>query len=121
MKHSLCKISLRLRLALLFACTSAVLFFGMGLYIYQSLEKEIAHREDISLIGRIDRIQQLLHSDISLEKLINTPQIYANMLGNNDNILWILNAQDQVLLEVNPTHIALPVDFHAKLTRRGCG
>ena len=108
MKHSLRKISLRLRLALLFACTSAVLFFGMGLYIYQSLEKEIARREDISLIGRIDRIQQLLHSDISLEKLVNTPQIYANMLGNNDNILWILNAQDQVLLEVNPTHIALP-------------
>lgn len=108
MKHSLRKISLRLRLALLFACTSAVLFFGMGLYIYQSLEKEIAYREDISLIGRIDRIQQLLHSDISLETLINTPQIYANMLGNNDNILWILNAQDQVLLEVNPTHIALP-------------
>lgn len=108
MKISLSTISLRLRLALLFSVTSAVLFFWMGFYIYKSLEKEILHREDVALIGRIIRIQQLLQSGISLDTLISTPQIYTNMLGNNEDILWIVNSQGQVLLEVNPLRVSLP-------------
>ena len=49
--------SLRLRLALLFALASAVLFALMGFYVFNALEREVAYRDDMALLGRIDRIE----------------------------------------------------------------
>ena len=45
--------SLRLRLALLFALASAVLFALMGFYVFNALEREVAYRDDMALLGAL--------------------------------------------------------------------
>lgn len=101
-------ISLRLRLALSFALGSAVLFSMMGLYVYHALDKEISYRDDLSLLGRIDRIKRIIQDDGSIDFLKNQPKIYANMLGNKDNALWIVDQAGDVLIEANPDNLPTP-------------
>ncbi|RAR60253.1 two-component system heavy metal sensor histidine kinase CusS [Onishia taeanensis] len=100
--------SLGLRLALMFALISLLLLGGISLYLYQSLVKEIAWRDDRMLHGRLERMESLLDDGESIAALRLRPQLYANMLGNRDSLLWILDAQEKVLIEVNPTKLPLP-------------
>ena len=79
--------SLRLRLALLFALASAVLFALMGAYVFNALEREVAYRDDMALLGRIDRIKDIIKDNNNIDLLKKQPKIYANMLGNKDNAL----------------------------------
>ena len=101
--------ALALRLALLFALASALVLGVLGLYLYQSLEREIAWRDDQALVGRIERMRALLDDTASIEALQLRPQLYANMLGNRENLLWVLDSAGQPLIEVNPAHLAVPV------------
>ena len=101
--------SLRLRLALMFAFTSAVLFALMGFYIFNALDKEIAHRDDILLLGRIDRIENIIKDNNNIEILKSQPKIYSNMLENKENALWIINQSGEILIEVNPGKLSAPI------------
>jgi two-component system heavy metal sensor histidine kinase CusS len=101
--------ALSLRLALLFALSSVLLLGGIGLYLYQSLEKEIAWRDDQALAGRIDRMRALIDDTESLEALRRRPQLYGNMLGNRDSMLWIVDDRGQVQIEINPADVPVPV------------
>lgn len=100
--------ALSLRLAMLFALSSTLLLSGIGLYLYQSLEKEIAWRDDQALAGRIDRMRALIDDTESLEALRSRPQLYGNMLGNRDNMLWIVDDRNQVRIEINPADLPVP-------------
>ncbi|CAI0955224.1 heavy metal sensor histidine kinase [Serratia quinivorans] len=100
--------SLRLRLALMFSAASAVLLAVMGIYVYSALNKEIAYRDDIALLGRIEQMKVLISSYENIDDLRRQPQLYANMLGNKENILWVINERGDTLIEINPTHIVLP-------------
>lgn len=104
-------ISLRLRLAILFSLISAVLFALMGVYVYSSLESEVSQRDDLSLLGRVDRIKAIINDNQNIEALKNQPEMYDNMMGNKENLLWIVNAEGKVLIEVNPVGFAMP-DIH---------
>lgn len=98
---------LSLRLALMFALVSALLLGVIGFYLYQSLQREVAWRDDQALLGRLQRMQVLIHDSDSIEALRSRPQLYENMLGNRDNLLWIVDDAGQLLIDVNP--LALPV------------
>ncbi|MCK1791091.1 heavy metal sensor histidine kinase [Pseudomonas violetae] len=100
--------ALSLRLALMFALVSALLLGAIGFYLYQSLEREIAWRDDQALLGRLERMQALISDSDSIEQLRSRPKLYENMLGNRDNLLWILDDSGQVLIEINPAHMNLP-------------
>ena len=100
--------ALSLRLALMFALASVLLLGALGLYLYQSLEREIAWRDDVSLIGRVERMGVLISDSDSIEALRRRPQLYANMLGNRDDLLWVLDGAGQPLIEVNPARLAVP-------------
>lgn len=100
--------ALSLRLALLFALSSALLLGGIGLYLYQSLEKEIAWLDDQALAGRVDRMRALIDDTESLEALRSRPQLYGNMLGNRDSMLWIIDDRGQVQIEINPAGFQVP-------------
>ena len=89
-------VSLRLRLALLFALASAVLFALMGVYVFNALEREVAYRDDMALLGRIDRIENIIKDNNNIELLKKQPKLYSNMLGNTDNALWIINQAGEV-------------------------
>jgi len=100
--------SLSLRLALMFALVSTVLLGAIGFYLYQSLEREIAWRDDQALLGRLERMHALLDDSDSIEALRQRPQLYANMLGNRDNLLWVLGEGGRSLIEINPVQLAIP-------------
>lgn len=101
--------ALSLRLALMFALVSVMLLGSLGFYLYQSLEREIAWRDDQALIGRVERMRTLIGDSDSIEALRKRPQLYANMLGNRDNLLWVLDAAGQPLIEINPTGLPVPL------------
>ena len=100
--------SLSLRLALAFALVAVVLLGAIGLYLYRSLEREIVWRDDQALLGRLERMQALLDDSASVDALRQRPQLYENMLGNRDSLLWLLDAQGRALIEINPPRLALP-------------
>lgn len=100
--------TLSLRLALMFALVSSLLLGAVGLYLYQSLQREIAWRDDQALLGRLQRMQALIGDSESVDSLRSRPQLYENMLGNRDSLLWILDKQGQRLIEINPLALPLP-------------
>lgn len=100
--------SLSFRLALMFALVSTCLLGGIGFYLNYSLQRELEWRDDQSLLGRLEHIQALLGDSQSVTELQSRPQLYANMLGNQDSLLWVLDDQDQVLISVNPSQLPLP-------------
>lgn len=100
--------SLRLRLALWFALISAALLGAIGVYLYQSLARELAWRDDTALAGRIERMRALIDDSASIDALRQRPQLYANMLGNRDDALWMLDAKGTPLIDVNPGALPLP-------------
>ena len=87
---------------------STVLLGAIGFYLYQSLEREIAWRDDQALLGRLERMRALLDDSDSIEALRERPQLYANMLGNRDSLLWVIGASGQPLIEINPVQLAVP-------------
>ncbi|GAA0701588.1 heavy metal sensor histidine kinase [Marinobacterium maritimum] len=100
--------ALSLRLALLFALVSILVLGSIGLYLYQSLYREIAWRDDQALLGRLDRMHALLDDSASIAALRERPQLYGNMLGNRQSLLWILDIQGKALIEINPANLAIP-------------
>jgi two-component system heavy metal sensor histidine kinase CusS len=98
--------TLSLRLAMMFALVSALLLGAVGFYLYHSLQREIAWRDDQALLGRLERIQALIHDSASLDVLRTRPQLYDNMLGNRDSLLWVVDDHDQLQIDINP--LALP-------------
>ena len=108
--------SLRLRLALLFALASAVLFALMGFYVFNALQREVAYRDDIALLGRIERIEDIIKDNKNIDYLKNQPKLYSNMLGNRDNALWIIGESGDLLIEVNPENLPTPLIGELKPT-----
>lgn len=108
--------SLRLRLALLFALASAVLFALMGFYVFNALQREVAYRDDIALLGRIERIEDIIRDNKNIDYLKNQPKLYSNMLGNRDNALWIIGESGDLLIEVNPENLPTPLIGELKPT-----
>ncbi len=100
--------SLSLRLAIAFALVAVVLLGAIGLYLYRSLDREISWRDDQALLGRLERMQALLEDSASVEALRQRPQLYENMLGNRDSLLWLLDAQGRALIEINPARLSIP-------------
>ena len=94
--------ALSLRLALMFALVSVLLLGALGLYLYQSLEREVAWRDDAALVGRVERMGILIGDSDSIDALRRRPQLYANMLGNQGDLLWVLDGTGQPLIEINP-------------------
>ncbi|MBX7276663.1 heavy metal sensor histidine kinase [Pseudomonas sp. ERGC3:05] len=113
--------ALSLRLAVMFALVSALLLGSIGFYLYQSLQREIAWRDDQALLGRLERMQALINDSVSVEQLRNRPTLYENMLGNRDNLLWIVDDTGQVLIEINPVSMSLPTLPAAAQARLGDG
>jgi two-component system heavy metal sensor histidine kinase CusS len=92
----------------MFALVSTLLLGAIGFYLYHSLAREIAWRDDQALLGRLERMGALLEDSDSIDALRERPQLYANMLGNRENLLWVLGADGQPLIEINPPQLAVP-------------
>ncbi|RAH36571.1 HAMP domain-containing protein [Halomonas sp. SL1] len=100
--------SLSLRLSLLFALVTLLLLGGLGAYLYHALGQQIAWRDDRMLQGRLERMEALLDDGESIAALRRRPLLYANMLGNRESLLWMLDARGAPLIEVNPPGLPVP-------------
>ncbi|XLZ67976.1 heavy metal sensor histidine kinase [Massilia sp. SR12] len=100
--------SISTRLAVSFALASSLLLGAIGIYLYQSLEREIARRDDSALVGRVDRMRALVDDSASIEALRSRPHLYGNMLGNRDSVLWMIDDQGRCIIEINPARLPLP-------------
>ena len=83
--------SIAWRLALAFALVCALVLSAIGVFLYRSLASEIAYRDDLALLGRLEQVRALLASD-SLGALQARPRLYQNMLGNLDSLLLVRRA-----------------------------
>jgi two-component system heavy metal sensor histidine kinase CusS len=113
--------ALSVRLAMMFALVSMLLMGSFGFYLYESLQQEIAWRDDQSLLGRLQHTQALINDSTSVETLRTRPKLYENMLGNRDSLLWILDDAGKVLIEINPANLAVPKLPPASMAQLGDG
>jgi two-component system heavy metal sensor histidine kinase CusS len=93
---------------MMFALVTTLLLGAVSFYLYQSLQREIIWHDDQALLGRLQRMQAILDDTESIDALRRRPQLYENMLGNRDNVLWIVDSASQRLIEVNPLSLPLP-------------
>lgn len=100
--------SLAWRLALAFALTSALVLSAIGVLMYRSLLGEIAYRDDLALMGRLEQVRALLHNSDSLDALRERPGLYQNMLGNQDGLLRVSRADGRAVIDINPRQQRFP-------------
>ncbi len=84
--------SIAWRLALAFAMVCALVLSAIGVFLYRSLASEIAYRDDLALLGRLEQVRALLADSDSLDALQARPRLYQNMLGNLDSLLLVRRA-----------------------------
>ncbi len=65
-------------------------------------------RDDQALLGRVERIHAIISSTDDLAGLGHRPQLYENMLGNRDNLLWVLDQHGRLIIDINPLQLPLP-------------
>ena len=100
--------SLTLRATLLFGLIAALVVSGVGFYLYYSIEKELIRRADYQVSGRVQYFRQLLATDFPLTQLSHSPQLFENMLGNEQDVLQFRLQNSAPIINVNPSHLALP-------------
>jgi len=110
--------SLILRATLGFALVALLAVGGAGLFLYHSLERTVLERADYALLGRLAHFRSLLSADLSLETLGRSPQLFANMLGNEQDVFLIGAPGAKPVIASNPLQIALPELAVIPQTRR---
>lgn len=100
-------LSLIARLSWIFGLICCVVFGCIGLLSYQQMQRIVAEQQDQALKARLERIELFLQDQQSFQILIAHPELYENMLGQEDNLLMLKNAQ-QTLISINPLQIQLP-------------
>ena len=100
--------SIAWRLALAFAVVCALVLSAIGVFLYRSLASEIAYRDDLALLGRLEQVRALLADSDSLDALQARPRLYQNMLGNLDSLLLVRRADGSSVIGINPRQRALP-------------
>ncbi len=100
--------SIAWRLALAFAVVCAWVLSAIGVFLYRSLDSEIAYRDDLALLGRLEQVRALLADSDSLGALQARPRLYQNMLGNLDSLLLVRRADGSNVIAINPRQRELP-------------
>jgi two-component system heavy metal sensor histidine kinase CusS len=100
--------SIAWRLALAFALVCALVLSAIAVFLYRSLASEIAYRDDLALLGRLEQVRALLADSDSLGALQARPRLYQNMLGNLDSLLLVRRADGSSVIAINPRQRELP-------------
>jgi two-component system heavy metal sensor histidine kinase CusS len=100
--------SLTVRLALLFALLSFLILGVVGITLYRGLERQLILRDDAALIARVDQIRTLLKDANTMQLIHEKPQLFKNMMGNQEGLLVIRFAGDAPIVAVNPGGVPVP-------------
>lgn len=109
------KMHLGTRLGIAFGLISCIVFLSIGGLSYHNMQQMVQQQQDEALALRISRIEIFLADQQSFQVLIEHPELYENMLGQEDNLLILKNAQN-TLIDINPLNITIPLlDYHTRL------
>ncbi|NHB64359.1 heavy metal sensor histidine kinase [Acinetobacter sp. GFQ9D192M] len=109
------KMHLGTRLGIAFGLISCIVFLSIGGLSYHNMQQMVLQQQDEALALRISRIEIFLADQQSFQVLIEHPELYENMLGQEDNLLILKNAQN-TLIDINPLNITIPLlDYHTRL------
>jgi two-component system heavy metal sensor histidine kinase CusS len=100
--------SLTLRASLAFALVAMITVAGAGVYLYESIKETVMLRSDHAVLARLDHFRKLLRYDLTIEKLKSSPQLFENMLDNEEDIFIIAEPGKPPVISVNPLHAPLP-------------
>lgn len=100
--------SLIWRAAAAFALVCAAVLSVAGLFLYRSLEAELAYRDDLALMGRLEQVRALVQDSADLNALQQRPRLYQNMLGNQESLLLVGRATAADLISINPHDDKVP-------------
>jgi len=101
--------SLIWRAASAFAVVTAAVLTIVGVFLYRSLESELAYRDDLALMGRLEQVRALLQDSDDLVALQQRPRLYQNMLGNQDSLLLVGRGSAADIIAINPHDDRVPV------------
>jgi two-component system heavy metal sensor histidine kinase CusS len=100
--------SLTLRSTLAFALVAMISVGSAGMFLYETTKATVLERSDGGVLARLDHFRKLLRYDLTLDQLMASPQLFENMLNNEDDI-FILGEPGKVpVIQVNPLQARLP-------------
>ena len=100
--------SLTLRSTVAFAMVAMLAVAGAGFYLYQTMKASVLIYSDHAVMGRLEHFRKLLHYELAIEKLRDSPQIFKNMLDSEDDIFVIEEPGQAPVIRVNPLNVTLP-------------
>lgn len=96
--------SIAVRLSVLFALASALLFSAIGFYLYGALGKELAARNEEHLTSMVELVRHVLNDVPSLDRLREDPGLVTHLLvGHADLRLGIYTPDRRLLLSSSAT------------------
>ena len=100
--------SLILRSTLAFALVAMISVGGAGMYLYETTKATVFDRADGGVLARLDHFRKLLRYDLSLDQLMASPQLFENMLNNEEDLFILGEPGKAPVILVNPLHAELP-------------
>jgi two-component system heavy metal sensor histidine kinase CusS len=102
-------LSLTWRVALLLAAVSAASFLAAGAYLYHSLQRQMASRDDAELIAKADQLRRIVASLPSAASIAQDGKPLTDALfGHNDFMLKVDGDGGRTLLQTAITSRPLP-------------
>jgi len=101
--------SLTLRVALLLSAVAAASFLAVGAYLYHTLQRQMAYRDDTELIAKVDQIRRIVAGLPSAAAIAqdNRP-LTDTLFGHNDFMLKVNAADGKPLVQTSLTSRPLP-------------
>jgi two-component system heavy metal sensor histidine kinase CusS len=101
--------SLTLRVALLLSAVAAASFLAVGAYLYHTLQRQMAYRDDAELIAKVDQIRRIIAGLPSAAAIAQDQRPLTDTLfGHSDFMLKVSAADGRALLQTSLTSRPLP-------------
>jgi two-component system heavy metal sensor histidine kinase CusS len=102
-------LSLTLRVALLLSAVAVTTFVAVGAYLYQTLARQMAYRDDVELINKVMQIRHILAELPSPQSILQDQRPLTDTLfGHNDFMLKVTGADGEPLMRTSLTSRPLP-------------
>ena len=94
------RLSIALRLALLFSAIAAAVFLAVGAYLYQTLQRQMADRDDTELLNKVVLIRHLLASQpMPLAMPEELHMVLENVFGQDGMQLALTDAAGRTIVQ----------------------
>lgn len=102
-------LSITARLALLFSAIAVAIFVALGAYLYQTLARQMAHRDDAELVAKVGQLRHVLAGLASPQAVARQPPALLDaMFGQDDFVLRVSGPDGAPLLRTSPSSAPSP-------------